>query len=174
MAAVYKLQQRNQERRQNVDNGVEDEGVDDIFSEMSSDESDVDMDEEEQSAPVQNGQEEQSAAAGGQPQSNGLLQGSGSRMRSMNRQKVLVLSTRGTSNRQRYLMNNMISLMPHAKKDAKFDTKTKLFYLNDLAELYNCNNVLLFEARKRGQDLYLWLAKAPNGPTAKLHVQNCK
>jgi len=64
-------------------------------------------------------------------------------------------------------------MMPHGRKDAKFDSKSKLYELNELAELYNCNNVLFFEARK-GQDLYMWLSKVPNGPTVKLHLQNCK
>jgi len=43
--------------------------------------------------------------------------------------------------------------------------------LNELADLYNCNNVLFFEARK-GKDLYMWMSKAPNGPTVKMHLQN--
>jgi len=30
---------------------------------------------------------------------------------------------------------------------------------------------VFFEARKR-KDLYLWLSRAPNGPSAKFHVQN--
>lgn len=38
-------------------------------------------------------------------------------------------------------------------------------------ELYNCNNVLFFEARK-GKDLYCWMSKPPNGPTVKMHLQN--
>lgn len=63
--------------------------------------------------------------------------------------------------------------MPHGRKDAKFDSKSKLYQLNELAELYNCNNVLFFEARK-GKDLYMWASKVPNGPTVKMHVQNCK
>jgi ribosome biogenesis protein BRX1 len=62
--------------------------------------------------------------------------------------------------------------LPHGRKDAKLDTKSKLYQLNELAELYNCNNVLFFEARK-GKDLYLWMSKAPNGPTVKMHMQNC-
>lgn len=70
-------------------------------------------------------------------------------------------------------MNDLAALMPHAKKDAKLDTKSKLYHLNELADLYNCNNVLFFESRKRGQDLYIWMAKAPNGPSMKLHLQNC-
>ena len=70
-------------------------------------------------------------------------------------------------------MNDLYGLLPHSRKDAKLDTKTKLYQLNELAELYNCNNVLFFEARK-GKDLYLWMSKAPNGPTVKMHLQNSK
>jgi hypothetical protein len=75
--------------------------------------------------------------------------------------------------RHRHLLNDLAAMMPHARKDAKFDSKSKLYQLNELAELYNCNNVLFFEARK-GQDLYLWASKVPNGPTVKMHVQNSK
>lgn len=32
-------------------------------------------------------------------------------------------------------------------------------------------NTLYFEARKH-EDLYLWAAKTPNGPSVKMHVQN--
>ena len=70
-------------------------------------------------------------------------------------------------------MNDLAGLLPHSKKDAKLDTKSKLYHLNELADLYNCNNVLFFESRKHGQDLYLWMSKAPNGPSIKLHLQNC-
>lgn len=62
-------------------------------------------------------------------------------------------------------------MIPHGRKDSKFDSKSKLYQLNELAELYNCNNVLFFEARK-GQDLYMHMSKVPNGPTVKFHVQN--
>jgi len=75
--------------------------------------------------------------------------------------------------RHRHLLNDIASLLPHSRKDAKLDTKSKLYQLNELAELYNCNNVFFFEARK-GKDLYLWMSKAPNGPTVKMHMQNCR
>jgi len=88
-----------------------------------------------------------------------------------NKQRVLILSSRGVTYRHRHLLQDLASLMPHSRKEAKFDTKTKLYELNELAELYNCNNVLFFEARK-GKDLYAWMSKAPNGPTVKFHVQN--
>lgn len=88
-----------------------------------------------------------------------------------NKQRVLILSSRGVTYRHRHLLNDLASMMPHSRKDAKFDSKTKLYELNELAELYNCNNVLFFEARK-AKDLYVWMAKAPNGPTIKMHMQN--
>ncbi|KAL8740760.1 MAG: hypothetical protein Q9184_008457 [Pyrenodesmia sp. 2 TL-2023] len=88
-----------------------------------------------------------------------------------NRQRVLILSSRGITYRHRHLLNDLYALLPHSRKDAKLDTKTKLYQLNELADLYNCNNVLFFEARK-GKDLYIWMSKAPNGPTVKCHLQN--
>ncbi|KAL1613504.1 putative ribosome biogenesis protein brx1 [Diplodia seriata] len=87
------------------------------------------------------------------------------------RNKVLILSSRGVTYRHRHLMNDLHSLIPHSRKDAKLDTKTKLYQLNEIAELYNCNNIFFFEARK-GKDLYAWLSKPPNGPTVKFHLQN--
>ncbi len=87
------------------------------------------------------------------------------------KQKVLILSSRGVTARQRFLMTDLVNMLPHSKKDTKLDSKQKLYQLNELAELYNCNNILFFEARKH-QDLYMWLAKAPNGPSFKMHVQN--
>lgn len=107
------------------------------------------------------------------------------------RQRVLILSSRGVTHRfvllhkhykgnkcqltmkwrHRHLLNDLYSLLPHSRKDAKLDTKSKLYQLNEIADLYNCNNVLFFEARK-GKDLYVWMSKAPNGPTVKMHLQN--
>ncbi|KAI7280775.1 ribosome biogenesis protein-like protein Brx1 [Hortaea werneckii] len=88
-----------------------------------------------------------------------------------NRQRVLMLTSRGVTYRHRHLLGDLNSLLPHSRKDAKLDTKTKLQQLNELADLYNCNNVMFFEARK-GKDLYLWLSKPPNGPTIKFHANN--
>ncbi|KAB8342710.1 hypothetical protein FH972_022310 [Carpinus fangiana] len=88
-----------------------------------------------------------------------------------NKQRVLILSSRGVTYRHRHLLNDIHALLPHSRKDAKLDSKHNLSALNELADLYNCNNILYFEARKK-QDLYLWLAKPPNGPTVKFHLQN--
>ncbi|THU82876.1 ribosome biogenesis protein BRX1 [Dendrothele bispora CBS 962.96] len=88
-----------------------------------------------------------------------------------NKQRVLLLSSRGVTHRMRHLMNDLEALLPHVKKDSKLDSKSQLHLLPELADLNNCNNTLYFEAR-RHEDLYLWAAKMPNGPSIKMHVQN--
>ncbi|KAK1227606.1 Ribosome biogenesis protein brx1 [Marasmius sp. AFHP31] len=88
-----------------------------------------------------------------------------------NKQRVLLLSSRGITHRMRHLMSDIESLLPHVKKDSKLDSKSQLHLLPELADLNNCNNTLYFEAR-RHEDLYLWAAKMPNGPSIKMHVQN--
>ncbi|KAF2172773.1 hypothetical protein M409DRAFT_35391 [Zasmidium cellare ATCC 36951] len=104
-------------------------------------------------------------------QPNGKAKTDDNEPKPKNRQRVLILTSRGVTYRHRHLLNDLHSLLPHSRKDAKLDTKTQLHQLNELADLYNCNNVLFFEARK-GKDLYIWLSKPPNGPTVKLHCQN--
>ena len=112
------------------------------------------------------------------------------RKRIKNKQRVLLLSSRGITHRMRHFMNDIEALLPHVKKgasqrsstlaqiltvllllDAKLDSKNHLHLLPELADLNNCNNTLYFEARKH-EDLYMWAAKTPNGPSIKLHVQN--
>src|SRR5712672_955183 len=116
-----------------------------------------------------------------------------------NKQRVLLLSSRGITHRMRHLMNDLETLLPHVKKgacvcvraciqiysdkrvrtcvhgafcsDSKLDSKNHLHLLPELADLHSCNNALYFEAR-RHEDLYLWAAKTPNGPSIKLHVKN--
>src|SRR5215831_2749527 len=78
-----------------------------------------------------------------------------------------------------YLMLRKVSLLLSSqtvgvdlkRKDSKLDSKSQLHLLPELADLNNCNNTLYFEAR-RHEDLYLWAAKTPNGPSVKMHVQN--
>ncbi|EIE81435.1 hypothetical protein RO3G_06140 [Rhizopus delemar RA 99-880] len=89
----------------------------------------------------------------------------------INKQRVMMLCSRGVTYRYRHLMNDLEGLLPHSKKDAKLDTKNNLYILNELADLNNCNNAVFFETRKK-QDLYVWMAKTPNGPSVKFHLQN--
>ena len=88
-----------------------------------------------------------------------------------NKQRTLVLSTRGITYRDRHLMSDLLDLMPHAKKDNKLDTKHSLSIINELAVLKSCNNILFLEGRKH-TDLYLWASRLPSGGSVKFLVQN--
>ncbi|KAJ3010513.1 UNVERIFIED_CONTAM: Ribosome biogenesis protein brx1, partial [Siphonaria sp. JEL0065] len=90
---------------------------------------------------------------------------------SINKQRVLVLSSRGIVHRFRHLMNDIHLLLPHSKKDSKLDSKTNLSLINELAQDNQCNNCLFFEVRKH-KDLFLWMARTPNGPSVKFLVQS--
>ncbi|ODN78482.1 hypothetical protein L202_04115 [Cryptococcus amylolentus CBS 6039] len=85
--------------------------------------------------------------------------------------KVLLLSSRGVTQRMRHLMRDLETILPHTKKDAKLDAKSSLHLINELADLHSCTNTLYFEAR-RHEDLYMWMSRTPNGPSLKAHVQN--
>ncbi|KAJ6770450.1 RIBOSOME BIOGENESIS PROTEIN BRIX [Salix purpurea] len=69
-----------------------------------------------------------------------------------NKEKVLVTCSRRINFRYRHLMLNLVSLLPHCKKDSK-----------------NCSSSLFFECRKH-KDLYLWMVKCPSGPSVKFLV----
>lgn len=88
-----------------------------------------------------------------------------------NNTKVLITSTRGVTTRFRHLMEDILKLIPHAKKESKLDSKDRLDVATEIADLRNCNTIMLFESRKR-QDLYLWLSKSPFGPTVKFYIAN--
>jgi ribosome biogenesis protein BRX1 len=67
-------------------------------------------------------------------------------------------------------MQDILSLLPHAKKDSKVESKqSKGNALNELLELRSCSSCLFFECRKQ-KDLYLWMVKSPGGPSVKFLV----
>ncbi|KAG7241102.1 hypothetical protein INR49_025845 [Caranx melampygus] len=88
-----------------------------------------------------------------------------------NKERVLIFSSRGINFRTRHLMQDLRTMMPHAKADTKMDRKDKLFVVNEVCEMKNCNKCLFFEAKKK-QDLYMWISNTPHGPSAKFLVQN--
>ncbi|KAJ0965101.1 hypothetical protein J5N97_026239 [Dioscorea zingiberensis] len=68
-----------------------------------------------------------------------------------NKEKVLVTCSRRIMSRYRHLMMDVVSLLPHCKKDSKVESK----------ETKGC---------RKQKDLYLWMAKSPSGPSAKFLV----
>jgi len=88
-----------------------------------------------------------------------------------NRQRVLLFGSRGIPFRGRHLMENLRRLLPHTKKDSKMDKRDTLFAVNEIADMKNCNERLLFEGRKQ-LDIYMWVANVGTGPSAKFLVEN--
>ena len=88
-----------------------------------------------------------------------------------NRQRTLILCARGVNSRFRHLMNDLMDLMPHCKKENKIDRKVAKDYINDLCFQRSCNNCVFLEARKK-KDFFLWVMKSPVGPSIKFSVQN--
>uniref|UniRef100_A0A8C7IPW9 Ribosome biogenesis protein BRX1 homolog n=1 Tax=Oncorhynchus kisutch TaxID=8019 RepID=A0A8C7IPW9_ONCKI len=62
-----------------------------------------------------------------------------------NKERVLVFSSRGINFRTRHLMQDLRTMMPHTKADTKMDRKDKLFVINEVCEIKNCNKCLFFE-----------------------------
>jgi ribosome biogenesis protein BRX1 len=89
-----------------------------------------------------------------------------------NKQRCLVLASRGVTARYRHLLEDLRTLMPHHKKEPKLEAgKDGIAQaVNDICELRGCNTVLFLECRKR-QDAYMWIGNA-GGPSARFHVSN--
>jgi len=90
-----------------------------------------------------------------------------------NKQRCLVLCSRGVTARYRHLLEDLRTLLPHHKKESKLDPGNVGMgqAVNDICELRGCNTVLFLECRKR-QDAYMWIGRANTGPSVKLHVSN--
>jgi ribosome biogenesis protein BRX1 len=88
-----------------------------------------------------------------------------------NKQRVLVIASRGITARYRHLLEDLKKLIPHHKKDSKLDDKGDIQAVNEIAEMKSCNQVIFLETRKH-QDLYMYIGKTPQGPSAKFHVVN--
>mmetsp|Transcript_56756 Transcript_56756/g.65028 ORF Transcript_56756/g.65028 Transcript_56756/m.65028 type:complete len:334 (-) Transcript_56756:149-1150(-) len=87
-----------------------------------------------------------------------------------NKQRILLLCSRGVSSLHRHLYSDIFALLPHAKKESKVEKKELSSQIPELCELNSCNNFAFFETRKK-KDLYLWLGKNPHGPSAKFLVE---
>lgn len=68
-------------------------------------------------------------------------------------------------------MMDLRQIIPHSKKDCKFDKKDSLTALNELASLGDCDKCLYLENRK-GKILLLWASNINGGPSVKFLVKN--
>ncbi|KAL4802777.1 Brix domain-containing protein [Aspergillus unguis] len=157
MASVYKTVSKKQARDLAKQQDQDDEDV--VMEEMLADADDTsDSDEDE----------ENTAEVAKKQLASGL----------MPKTRVLMLTSRANSCNlsHRHLLADLTSLLPHTHKESKLDSRKKAagynLLLNSLADLHSCNVIFFLEAKKNGQDLYLWLSRPPNGPTIKFHVNN--
>lgn len=101
-----------------------------------------------------------------------------------NKQRCLVLCSRGVTARYRHLLEDLRTLLPHHKKESKLDPGKGGMgrAVNDIAAMRGCNSVLFLECRKR-RDCYMWLGHVggssssssstyTEGPSVKFHVTN--
>ncbi|EED92658.1 predicted protein, partial [Thalassiosira pseudonana CCMP1335] len=101
-----------------------------------------------------------------------------------NKQRLLLLSSRGITARYRHLLEDLRTLIPHSKKESKLDVGKNYSgggygaAVNEIAEVRGCQSVLFLECRKRGMDGYLWLGRTSyantvgGGPSVKFHITN--
>ena len=90
----------------------------------------------------------------------------------VNKQRCLVLSSRGPTAQFRHLLDDVRKLLPHHKKEVKLDARDQLQKeINMICEVKSCNSCIFFEYHKH-QDLFMWVSKTPQGPSAKFHVLN--
>lgn len=89
----------------------------------------------------------------------------------INKQRVLVFSTRGISHIHRHLMEDLKTLMPHHRTENKMERTKNLDVINEMCEMKNCNKCILFEGRRK-RDLYVWFSNIRVGPSAKFLVEN--
>ena len=106
-----------------------------------------------------------------------------------NKQRCLLIASRGVTSRYRHFLEDLRTLIPHHKKDSKLDIKHGDNggvgrAVNEICDIKGCNTVLFLECRKRGQDAYLWMGytaigaatnpaiTSTGGPSVKFHLSN--
>ena len=118
------------------------------------------------SSPSSSSSSASSAASSSAPSSSSMGDGLYT-----NKQRVLVFSSRGPTAQFRHLLDDVRNMLPHHKKEVKLDARENLQCINEICEIKSCNSSLFFEYRKH-KDLFLWVSKTPQGPSAKFHVFN--
>ena len=84
--------------------------------------------------------------------------------------------SRGVTSTNIEVVEDLLKLMPHSRKDHKFNKREPLTNIAEVAQLSGCKLALYLEARKM-TDLYLWAADVSSenmGPSAKFLVEKIK
>jgi ribosome biogenesis protein BRX1 len=62
-----------------------------------------------------------------------------------NRQRTLVVCSRGIAGRMRHLVQDLTNLLPNTKKESKVDRKEAKDVIEELCFDLSCNNLMFFE-----------------------------
>ena len=88
-----------------------------------------------------------------------------------NKQRALLISSRGVSYLARHVILNLKTLLPHARTESKFNRKHGLIELGEIADIRNCTKVIYIEMHKK-QDAFMWISGVPSGPSVKFAMEN--
>ena len=83
----------------------------------------------------------------------------------------MVFTSRGISSTFRFLVKDILSLIPNTKVTPKLERKDTRQVISEICYERSCNNFLIFDCHKH-VDLFMWLAKSPNGPSIKFQVRD--
>lgn len=164
---------------QNDATTTEQENEDDMGSEVSS-ESEVEDDNNEVLEKLKQQLQNPPTAFDSTSSSTNKRDMSVSDGRYRNKQRCLVLCSRGVTARYRHLLEDLRTLLPHHKKDSKLDPGKSTpgsvggigHAVNEICEVKSCNSYIFLECKKRGLDAYLYMGYAPSGPSVKFHLAN--
>ena len=88
----------------------------------------------------------------------------------INKTRTLIVASRGITHQERHLINDLVSLIPNAKKEYKIEKDIAREQLVEICYNHSCKYCLYFEHRKH--ELVLWLFKSTEGPLIKFKINN--
>ena len=143
-------------RKQQADEETSQERLDETAHQHAGDDAAISSEEEDEAPPAT-------------PKSPSTAAAITSDGRYHNKQRMLLISSRGVTARYRHLLEDLRTLIPHAKKESKLDVGKNYAgngngggygaAINEIAEVRGCHTVMFLECRKKGQDGYLWLGR---------------
>lgn len=84
--------------------------------------------------------------------------------------RVLLLGSRGVTEKHRVLMRDLGMLLPQVRQESRMDPRDPPRVINEIGELRSCNHAMFLDCR-RHTDLYWDFARIPDGPTLRFFVR---
>jgi len=84
--------------------------------------------------------------------------------------RVLMLGSRGVTEKHKMLMHDLSMLMPQVRMESKMDPKDPPSVINEISDLRSCNHAIFLDSR-RHRDLYMDFARVPDGPTLRFFAR---